>query len=428
MMRKTIIFIVFVWICGCHSAVWAETAPFETPGIFQQAKESLCQVRVIDLSSLKKLAIGTGFQISPEGWIVTNYHVIADVIHNPELYRLELYHEGISAGGLSVLDVDVVHDLAILRAEPARPGFLELGNSKLEKGNQVFSLGNPFDYGMSVVEGTYNGLMERTRERKILFSGSLNPGMSGGPAMDQSGRVIGINVSTQGDDISFLVPVEYLTSLVEGLQARNGAAITDWHAYIESQLVSKQDQFMESIINEDWECMTVGRVRVPGEINETFKCWAETRPDNDKEWIASQYVDCSSPGGIFVSSSMVTGKICYHYTWMKSKGFNPVRFYNSLQSALRNQECRFGNVTSEDDATNFECTSDFIRIDGHDCKATFCARNYKKYPQLYDVQFQLVSVDKMTEGLLLELKAKGVTTKKTFQLLDQFLNKIKWQE
>ena len=55
-------------------------------------------------------------------------------------------------------------------------------------------MGNPHDLGMTIIEGTYNGLIQTSRFQKILFSGSLNSGMSGGPAMDDKGRVIGVGV------------------------------------------------------------------------------------------------------------------------------------------------------------------------------------------------------------------------------------------
>ena len=55
-------------------------------------------------------------------------------------------------------------------------------------------MGNPHDLGMSIVEGTYNGLLEKSLYRKIHFSGALNGGMSGGPALSRSsGKLVGLN-------------------------------------------------------------------------------------------------------------------------------------------------------------------------------------------------------------------------------------------
>ena len=57
------------------------------------------------------------------------------------------------------------------------------------QGERIYSLGNPLDVGFAVIEGTFNGLVDRSFYPTIFFAGSLNPGVSGGPTMDQEGRV-----------------------------------------------------------------------------------------------------------------------------------------------------------------------------------------------------------------------------------------------
>ena len=76
----------------------------------------------------------------------------------------------------------------------------------MSQGERIYSLGNPLDIGFAVIEGTYNGLVERSFYPTIFFAGSLNPGVSGGPTLDQQGRVIGINVAARrdGEQVSFL--------------------------------------------------------------------------------------------------------------------------------------------------------------------------------------------------------------------------------
>ena len=78
----------------------------------------------------------------------------------------------------------------------------------LAQGERIYSLGNPLDVGFAVIEGTYNGLVERSFYPTIFFAGSLNPGVSGGPTLDGQGAVIGVNVAARrdGEQVSFLVP------------------------------------------------------------------------------------------------------------------------------------------------------------------------------------------------------------------------------
>ena len=72
----------------------------------------------------------------------------------------------------------------------------------------------------------YLGVVERSFYPSIFFSGSLNPGMSGGPTLDEQGRVMGINVATRldGQQVSFLVPAQYAIDLVA--RARPAKPIT----------------------------------------------------------------------------------------------------------------------------------------------------------------------------------------------------------
>jgi serine protease Do len=92
----------------------------------------------------------------------------------------------------------LVHDLAIVKSEEIHGSFFALNETPLKKGSRIFSLGNPLDLGMTIIEGTYSGDIEGSLYDKIHFSGSLNPGMSGGPTIDAKGACIGINVSTAG--------------------------------------------------------------------------------------------------------------------------------------------------------------------------------------------------------------------------------------
>ena len=114
----------------------------------------------------------------------------------------------------TIVHVDVVHDLAILSTEIKATDFLTLATQEPAKGDRVYSIGYPYDLGVTVVPGTYNGLIPHSASPRVHFTGSLNPGMSGGPAFNGDDEVIGVNVATSGNQVSFLVPVHNLHDLV----------------------------------------------------------------------------------------------------------------------------------------------------------------------------------------------------------------------
>src|SRR5260370_17484180 len=97
-------------------------------------------------------------------------------------------------------------------------------------------MGNPLDLGFTIIEGTYNGLVERSYNDRVHFSGALNPGMSGGPTVNGEGLVVGINVATRrgGQLVSFLVPARFAAALLQS--AREHEPAPDLRAEIARQL------------------------------------------------------------------------------------------------------------------------------------------------------------------------------------------------
>ena len=181
----------------------AQSFGASTQDIFKQFSEHVVKIEVVETGSAAKASVGTGFYASAAGHIVTNYHVVSKIIHTPDRYRIEVTDLSGQPSQGAVLGVDVVYDLAVLRTARRPNGYLTLQTKPVDQGTRLYSLGHPRDLGLTIVEGTYNGLLRHTLYPKVHFTGSLNPGMSGGPALTQDGRVVGVNVATEGEQISY---------------------------------------------------------------------------------------------------------------------------------------------------------------------------------------------------------------------------------
>jgi serine protease Do len=397
----------------------------EAQKLYEKYQKPVYQIRVIDLASGKKSVIGSGFQFTNRGHIATNFHVISDAVHEPKRFKIEFLRFDGTIGDVKVEAIDVVHDLAILKSDDKYEPFLEFGASEFPKGARIFSMGNPHDLGMSIVEGTYNGLLEKSLYRKIHFSGSLNGGMSGGPAIDNKGRVIGINVATSGNQLSFLVPVEYLKDLYATIKdaPKTDQPVPEWNTVIEDQLVQNQSALINSLIDASWEVLLIGSATVPGEMTNLFKCWGDSK-NADEELYQWASLRCSSQDDIFIANDLRTGRVIYNYVWVQSKGLNPFRFYRVLEYWF-SQPFHFDNA-KEDDVRNFKCETDFVRIGGENWKSILCARQYKNSPRLYDVNLNMASLDHYKKGLLIEMVALGVTQEKAQALVRKFMGGIKW--
>jgi len=158
-------------------------------GIVTQAVKSVATVRT-------DRSLGSGFFINDQGYIVTNYHVIAGArqlavaTHDRRLIEAKL------------IGIDTFRDLALLKIDESYPA-LPIGDSdKLKVGNKVIAIGNPLGLSFTVTEGIISGLDREGPnglEEYIQTDVSLNPGNSGGPLIDTAGSVVGINNFKIGD-------------------------------------------------------------------------------------------------------------------------------------------------------------------------------------------------------------------------------------
>ncbi|MBI1216670.1 MAG: serine protease [Alphaproteobacteria bacterium] len=422
-----------------------KTMPAQHPGapitdeaerIYQDYGNAIYQVQVIDKASDKKTVIGSGFQFNAQGMIATNYHVVSEAIRHPEGNRLEYLHDTDTKGGgpenrgsLKILIADVVHDLAILQMDKPGKSWVELGSSHLPKGTKIFSLGNPHDIGFTIIEGTYNGLTPDSFFDHIHFSGSLNPGMSGGPALGHDGRVVGINVSTAGNQISFLVPVEPLRRLLLTYidKGKDYDFIGHANAEIESQLLDSQQKNISRILKSKWESKPFGPFMVPGRIFNAFKCWGGSDTE-DKKLVKSYSLTCLSQDQLFLNENFDTGAFLYRYdSIVAKKGLHPLRFYSYYTGQYSMPVNGYSNA-GEGDVTNFECNDSFVDLAGARWKASFCVRQYKKYPKLYDMHLYMAQVDADRQGMMVSAVAQGVSRANALKLAGRFMTEIKPRE
>jgi S1-C subfamily serine protease len=179
--------------------------------------------------SLLDLASGSGFVVDPEGYIVTNRHVVADA----DEVRVT-FSDGVVMLA-AIVGSDPYADLAVLKVNPP-PEYqlvaVEMADSdELLVGQRVIAIGNPFGLSGTMTVGIISAV-GRTLPSSVLsptgsFSNPLiiqtdaaiNPGNSGGPLLDSRGRVIGVNTAIRSDTgvnsgIGFAVPVNTVRRIV----------------------------------------------------------------------------------------------------------------------------------------------------------------------------------------------------------------------
>jgi serine protease Do len=161
----------------------------------------------------RREGVGTGFIVSADGLVATNFHVIGqgrDV-------RVQLA-DGRHADVTEIHASDRALDLAVLRIDAKDLPVLELGNSdELKQGQSVIALGNPQGLTNSVVSGVVSGMREMDGRPMIQLAIPIEPGNSGGPLVDMQGRVQGVMTmkSLLTPNLGFALAARLLKPLLE---------------------------------------------------------------------------------------------------------------------------------------------------------------------------------------------------------------------
>ncbi len=173
---------------------------------------------------------GSGFITSPEGYVVTNFHVV----EGEKTCSVTLYLKSKSGfdlktiGKVKVVAINPQMDLALLKMEPPKGIHLKhvyLGNSSdMKVGDKVYGIGTPIGLERTVSEGIIS-VSNRTfgGRRHFQITAAINPGNSGGPLFNLRGEVIGVNsskiVGIGLEGLNFSIPSSYVIDFLENRDA-----------------------------------------------------------------------------------------------------------------------------------------------------------------------------------------------------------------
>lgn len=401
----------------------AQESPTATPAVFRRHADRVIKIQVVESGSGAKAGIGSGFFVSGAGHVVTNYHVIAPLVHDPGRYRAEMVDARGAARRVAVLAIDVVHDLAVVRADLRPARHFALGPGEAAQGDRLYSLGHPNDLGLSIVEGTYNGHLQHTLYPKIHFTGSINPGMSGGPTIDAGGRVVGINVSTSGDQVSFLVPVERATALVAKVLAPGYRPPARLLAEVGKQIRAYQDVYLKEMFAGRTKTVELGRYRVVTEPAPFFRCWGDARRGKEQPYESVDHA-CSTDDYVFIAGDQMSGMVEVSHELVATRSLNPSRFFALYSSILQRDNTPGGD---EEHVTSWRCSTRNVRNATTPLRAVLCLRRYRKVGELYDAVLKVAVLGHRDSGLVSTLTLSGVSFENVDRLSSRYLERIAWR-
>ncbi len=388
--------------------------------LYAAAQSDLLQIRVLLKNGHSQSAVGSGFLIGTSNLVITNFHVVSQIALEPETYLGEFKDTQGKSGDIELLAVDVQHDLAVVRVNRQGTGFFKLIDppAPLQQGEHLYSLGNPLDLGFFISEGTYNGLSHRGFSDQIMFTGPVNPGMSGGPNVKANGQVAGVNVAHRrdGELVSFLVPAIFAQKLVASITSDTKPP-TDFKAIIGEQLLAHQSIMVNTLLATPLTSKNVGPYAVPVRESEQVRCWGNSDSKREKTYKTDQ-INCRMESEIFVSNDLQTGQLSINHKFVQTDQLNSLRFANLVGKSFNN---RVNSNIKDEDLTTPRCTEDFIAKENFSGRAVVCVQAYKKFAGLYDFILFTSSTDEPSMNLQSRLDVDGVSFENGQKMLSQFL-------
>lgn len=181
----------------------------KTPNeIYEEAKKFTCEIRTYDKNGIA-LTVGTGFFISSEGILVTDFHVISTASS-----AVAIMSDGRKYSITSVLGYDSKKDIALLSTAAVNVPFASFGKD-VNVGDDIFVFGSPKGYTGTFSRGCVSAVNRVIPEldngiKYIQITAPVSTGNSGGPVLDNKGNVIGIVAMSHNEaqNLNFVIPVE----------------------------------------------------------------------------------------------------------------------------------------------------------------------------------------------------------------------------
>jgi hypothetical protein len=197
--------------------------------------------------------------------------------------------------------------------------------------------------------------------------------------------VVGINVATAGNQVSFLVPAGHLAALLH----QGADAPGEWLDTVASQVLAHQRGFAARVLAEPLPTVPLGPFRVPGKLGRYLNCWGDTAEQDDLIY-QLVYQGCRTTDRVYLNGDHFTGRLQFRHEWFRAADVGAVRFYGFLEDHFEKPHLKPRG--DEQDVTNYRCETSLVEQDGFRAAVAFCARGYRRLPGLYDALFTATSL------------------------------------
>ncbi|HET9270482.1 MAG TPA: serine protease [Vicinamibacterales bacterium] len=412
-----------------EASIEAEIAAQELSGEAQvrldAARASVVQIQGFFEGSESSAFHGSGFAVEDGRRIVTNYHVVAQAVLYPQQYRLKYLASDGREGPLHVLAIDVRNDLAVVAADDLELPPLKLRPDIPAQGERAWSIGFPLNLGLTITEGVANGLVENRIQQRIHYTGAINGGMSGGPALDRRGRVYGVNVSvvTNKQLVGFIVPAAHIPGLLA--QAKEPLEKKFSALQLRQNVTAQVLAYESDVLEADPSGVATQSVRgfvLPTEITPYVEC--STFDDRGPHVrVRVEVISCRVPSQLSVQSGVPVAGLSIQHRIVRSAGLHPLQFERQVNEVAA-QTPRLGLPAH---VAPFACHDGLVSLDGFDARISTCVRQYRLFADLYDFSVTVVSIDDESQALVSRLSLQGVAFASGERIVKRYLGALQWK-
>jgi hypothetical protein len=236
----------------------------------------------------------------------------------------------------------------------------------------------------------------------------MNPGVSGGPAIDEAGQVVGVNVAGYGRSAeltNFQVPVKFAKALLSKALARPNVTLAQLRSDLRAQMLAHQNVMLDALHKGQWTTEPLGPYQIPVIPNTLARCWGDASDSSQKSF-RYQSARCDLGSSVYLLDRMRAGTVSLQHQVSTAQTLSALRFANIRSKSFTNERHLYSSHNRYRTASR--CTEDFVKTSHLPMRAVVCVRAYRKLEGLYDISTLAVSLDANREGLESQLTLNGV--------------------
>ena len=324
-----------------------------------------------------------------------------------------------------MLAIDVRNDLAIVAADELELPPLKLRTEIPAQGERAWSIGFPLNLGLTITEGVANGLVENSIEQRIHYTGAINGGMSGGPALDRRGRVYGVNVSvvTGRQLVGFVVPAKHIPALLARAKEPLDKSFSalQLRQLVTAQVLAYEADVLEARPDGTGTQSMRGYV-LPTQISRYVECntFDERGPHVR---VRVETLSCSIPSRLVVMGGVYAAGLSVQHRILQSAGLHPLQF----ERQVNRQAASGRRAGASAHVAPFACHDGLVSLDGFDARISTCVRQYRLFAELYDFEVTVVGIDDTSQALVSRLALQGVAFEPGERIVKRYLGTLQWK-